>query len=71
MSAAGALGAPAGVQADRITNVATSMDWSFSILAPVGLEYCQDFSGGLNDFTEARDIAGGNTWSAGEAAAAT
>ncbi len=42
-------------------NLGQTDPFAFSILAPTGLEYCQDFEAGLDDFTVV-DIAGGNVW---------
>jgi len=36
--------------------------WSFQILMPQGLEYCQDFAAGFADFTVETYEPGGNTW---------
>jgi carboxypeptidase T len=47
--------APAG-------NSSTSSLYDFQILVPGGIEYCQDFEGGLADFTVETLDAGGNSW---------
>ncbi len=44
------------------SNTGTTGPWSFEILAPSGLEYCQDFEGGLDDFTVETYIPAGNSW---------
>jgi len=48
-------GAPAG-------NESQSNVFQFQILAPVGLQYCQAFEGGLGDFTVVEHQPAGNGW---------
>jgi hypothetical protein len=46
-------------------NTGQSPIYSFLILVPAGLEYCQDFENGLDDFSVETYIPGGNSWTAG------
>ena len=43
-------------------NEALSPVWDFSILAPAGLQYCQDFENGLDDFGTVNYDPNGNDW---------
>jgi len=49
------------VDASENANSVTTDPWTFLIVAPTGLEYCQDFEGGLDDFTVETYAPGGNT----------
>ncbi len=54
------------VDASEFANEALSETWSFQITPPVGLEYCQDFEGGFDDFTVETYDPGGSTWEIGD-----
>jgi subtilisin family serine protease len=43
-------------------NQTTSQTYSFTILLPAGLEYCQDFENGFDDFSVETLDPSGNTW---------
>jgi hypothetical protein len=43
-------------------NSMTSQVWAFNILTPVGLEYCQDFEAGFDDFNSELIDPSGNDW---------
>jgi subtilisin family serine protease len=50
------------IDASENANQGLSPVWSFLILAPTGLEYCQNFEDGFDDFSVATYDANGNTW---------
>lgn len=50
------------VDGSENANQANSPVWSFRILFPAGLSYCQDFEDGLGDFSTVRYQANGSTW---------
>jgi len=50
------------VDASENANESLSPTWSFSILEPAALSYCQDFEGGFDDFTVEVYEPDGNTW---------
>lgn len=50
------------VDASAQANSGQSQDWSFHILPPVGLSYCQNFTNGLSDFTVVEHLPAGNGW---------
>ncbi len=50
------------VDASPLANPSVSPIWDFQILAPVGLQYCQDFSAGLDDFSVILHEPAGSTW---------
>jgi len=50
------------VDASTQSNSGTSAIYSFHILPPVGLSYCQNFTSGLSDFTVVEHIPAGNGW---------
>jgi len=53
------------VDASPNANEGLSPVYDFLILAPTGLEYCQDFEAGLDDFSVVTYDAGGNSWDLG------
>jgi subtilisin family serine protease len=50
------------VDASPFSNGTTEGPFSFTILMPAGLEYCQDFESGLDDFTAELIESGGSNW---------
>jgi hypothetical protein len=50
------------VDASPQANEGVSTTWSFQILLPVGLEYCQSFTSGFDDFSVVQHLPGGNSW---------
>jgi hypothetical protein len=50
------------VDASSQANSGQSQDWSFHILPPVGLSYCQNFTSGLADWSVVEHIPAGNGW---------
>jgi len=53
------------VDASENANEGVSAVYGFTILAPTGLEYCQDFEGGLDDFSVETYVPAGNAWTTG------